>query len=140
MAFLGLAPEKMTESLKDSCIFTADINDIDLFPFGFGILNCVPSAARLLAIPNGKHQVGVVYHIWLRLFPIRFSSGISSLIPSVFTICFSSTQERIYSCWFFPLSEIFSCSCWYSSSLTRNDSCFGLVLFIPLPLHIHDIK
>ena len=50
------------------------------------------------------------------------------------------TQERIYSCWFFPLSEIFSCSCWYSSSLTRNDSCFGLVLFIPLPLHIHDIK
>ena len=53
----------MTESLKDSCLFTADINDIDLFPFGVGILNCVPSPARLLTIPNGKHQVGVVYHI-----------------------------------------------------------------------------
>ena len=32
------------------------------------------------------------FAIWLRLFPIRFSSGISSLIPSVFTICFSSTH------------------------------------------------
>ena len=51
------------DDVKDSCIFTADINDIDLFPFGFGILNCVPSAARLLAIPNGKDCVGVVYHI-----------------------------------------------------------------------------
>lgn len=87
-----------------------------------------------------RNRERLMKKIHVLLEHIRFSSGISSLIPSVFTICFSSTQERIYSCWFFPLSEIFSCNCWYSSSLTRNDNCFGLVLFMPLPLHIHDIK
>ncbi len=43
--------------------FWVDFYDVDLLAFGFGILNCVPSAARLLAIPNGKDCVGVVYHI-----------------------------------------------------------------------------
>ena len=52
---------------KESIGHDVDVYDIirmvGLLAFGFGILNCVPSPARLLTIPNGKHQVGVVYHI-----------------------------------------------------------------------------
>ena len=72
------------DDVKDSCIFTADINDIDLFPFGFGILNCVPSAARLLAVPNGKDCIGVVYHI---IVPNEHASAEVVIVYQRYFIC-----------------------------------------------------
>ena len=43
--------------IPDSALSLLSINfyDVDLLAFGFGILNGVPSPARLLTIPNGKH-------------------------------------------------------------------------------------
>ncbi len=52
-------------NIPDSALslFSVDFYNIYCFPFGFCMLNRMPCAATFFAVPDGKHNVGMVYHI-----------------------------------------------------------------------------
>lgn len=82
-----------------------------------------------------------LFAIWFGVVPLSFQFRIGSLIPSA--VIASQHWERDILIWFIHSLKSSHCNCGVLPSASRNDICFGLVLFpfpLPLPYHSANIK